>query len=168
MNPDSIYDVAFICLKGHGWANSSLDVDNLLVHHGKMFFTLEKQQHYGMKVETEISIKKKTMSVPWAIPLNPKKGNIFEYVTCAILISLKYRKWQHELNWWMAFIISLPIFCFGMVYVISRAWAVVHLNSLPMYNVGDHVLSLDLWGNLRIFFHHVSVLYATYLRIIFC
>lgn len=69
------------------------------------------------------------MSWPWTSLLNPKTGNIFEYVMWAILISLKYRKWQHEQNWWMAIMNSLPNFCFGMVYVISRAGGVVHSNS---------------------------------------
>lgn len=116
-----------------------------------------------MNDERETFLKKETMSGPWATPLNPKKGNTFEYVMWAILISLKYRKWQHEVNWWIAIINSLSNFCFGMVYVVSRAGGIVHSNSLPMYNDGDRTLSLDLWGNLRIFFLHVSVLHATYL-----
>lgn len=81
----------------------------------------------------------------------------------AILIYLKYRKWQHELNWWIAITNYLPKLCFGMVYVISRAGGIVHSNSLPKYNDGDRTLSLDLWGNLRIFFLRVSVIHATYL-----
>lgn len=103
-----------------------------------------------------------------ATPLNPKKGKHFEYGMCAILTSLKYRKWPRELNWWMAIINSFPKFCFRMMYVISREGGVFHSNSLPIYSVGSRGQSLDLWWNLRIFFHHVSVLYETYLWIIFC
>lgn len=105
---------------------------HLPFHHVKVFLTQEQQQYYGMIEERETSLKKQTMSGPWATPLNPKTRNTFEYVMWAILISLKYRKWQHELNWWMAIINSLPNFCFGMVYVISRERGAVDSNSLPI------------------------------------
>ena len=70
-----------------------------------------------MKDERETSLKKQTMSGTWATPLNPKTGNFFEYVMWAILISLKYRKWQYELNWWMAIKFSSELlFWYGVCH----------------------------------------------------
>ena len=98
-----------------------------------------------------------------AIPLNPEKGNIFEYRTCGILV-LKPMG-QHELHWWMTIMNSFSSFSFIRVFVISRLGGILHLNSLSMYNVGDHSHSPNLLWNLWIFLHHVSVLYEIYLWI---
>lgn len=117
---------------------------HLPFHHVKVFLTQEQQQYYGMIEERETSLKKQTMSGPWATPLNPKTRNTFEYVMWAILISLKYRKWQHELNWWMAIINSLPKSVLEWCMSFLEKEVLLIRIPFPYYNVGDPNLSLDL------------------------
>lgn len=168
MRSNSIYDVAFISLRRHGWAKSSLDMYHPLLPHMKMIFTLALNGIMEWKMKQRHPSESRQCLDLMATPLNPKKGKHFEYGMCAILTSLKYRKWQCELNWWMAIINSFPKFCFRMMYVISREGGVLHSNSLAMYSVGSRSQSLDLLWNLGIFCHRDSVLYETYLWIIFC